>query len=87
MATFGAWILPGLVILFYKKIGMGVGLLILQLTLVGWVPASLIALRILKREKQERLKNKIVLKALRQKSFFFKHWTNRDHQFRSRKIT
>ncbi|MBF0279137.1 MAG: YqaE/Pmp3 family membrane protein [SAR324 cluster bacterium] len=76
MEYFLAIIFPGIAVICNKRVGIGTSLLILQITIVGWLPATLIAFHIISKEKKRKNINQAIQKALLQKSFLFKHWKN-----------
>jgi len=55
-----AVLLPWLALMLYGKIGQGLLCLILQLTLIGWIPALIWAILVINNEKAERRTNRLV---------------------------
>ena len=55
-----ALILPWLSLMFQGKVGAGIVCLILQITLIGWVPATVWAITALNRMYADRRTDKIV---------------------------
>ena len=49
-----AYLLPGLSLAFNRRPGLGMLLLVLQLTLVGWVLGVPVAVKNLKRQRRRR---------------------------------
>ena len=66
--------LPGLAVLFKKRFGMALLLLVLQLTVVGWLPAIVIAFSIIKKVNRQNRIEEAMKKALLQKSRFYGFW-------------
>jgi len=55
-----AVLLPFLALMLYGKIGQGILCLILQLTLIGWIPAVLWAVFVINNEKADRRTDRLV---------------------------
>ena len=72
-----ALIFPWLSVMLKKRMGAGIGLLLLQITIIGWPLATLWAFFIINQENKRNKVKQARQKALLQKSFFFQHWKNK----------
>ena len=72
-----ALFIPWLSVMLKKRMGAGIGLLLLQITIIGWLPATIIAFFIISKENRRNKVKQARQKALLQKSFFFQHWKNK----------
>ncbi len=49
-----ALFLPGIAVMLKGKIGMGIALILLQLVVLGWIPATIIAFMVINQSNKEK---------------------------------
>ena len=51
--------LPGVAVMFSGRIGVGILLTLLHITLIGWIPATIIAFFIINEQRQKKLTHEL----------------------------